>query len=83
MQGKTGRTASACRVVNTRVHELDSQSHETEASDHSGLYTHKIMDKRSRWLLGKKKRSRRVAKWTGKRGKWRKTVARNIFLFNG
>lgn len=57
MQRKTGRTASACRAVNTRVHELDSQSHETEASEHSGLYTHEEVDKRSMKVAprGKKK----------------------------
>ena len=41
MQGNMGRTSPAYRAVNTRVHELASQSHKTDASDHSGLYTHK------------------------------------------
>lgn len=89
MQRKTGRTASACRAVNTRVHELDSQSHKTEASEHSGLYTHEEVDKRSMKVAPRgKKRSRRVVKWVGVWGREarkmkRKTVARDIFLFNG
>lgn len=88
MQGKMGRTSPACRAVNTRVHELDSQSHKTEASDLWSLHTQDEVGKRSMKVAPReKKRSKRIVKSVGvwvreARKLERKTVARDIFPFN-
>ena len=76
MQGKSGRTVPACGVLNARVHELDSRSHETDASDH-GKHSGKITDSRPiKVALGKKKKSRREVEWVAVWGRETRKMGR-------